>query len=159
MDIFKTLKRMPLFSKFMLNRYAPLRGAQIKITVFNPNEGHIRVKMPLNSSNKNIVGVHFGGSLYAMVDPFFMLIMMQQLGRDYIVWDKAAQIDFVKPGRDTVYADFYISQDEILNVKQLAANHAPLLRTYPVNIVDSTGQVIAKVEKTLYIRLKQADQS
>lgn len=155
MDIFKILKRMPNFSKFIMNRYAPLKAAQIKIDIFKPAQGYIRVKMPLTSSNKNIVGVHFGGSLYAMVDPFFMLILMEQLGREYIVWDKAATINFTAPGRGEVIAEFTISQAEIAEIKQLAENYAPVYRQYQVNIIDHAGNLIAEVDKTLYIRRKK----
>ena len=155
MDIFKILKRMPNFSKFMMNRYAPLKAAKIKIDIFRPSEGYVKVKMPLTSSNKNIVGVHFGGSLYAMVDPFFMLILMEQLGHEYIVWDKAATINFISPGRGEVYAEFTISPDEINQIRKLAENYAPVFRNYQVDIMDLSGHIIAKVDKTLYIKRKQ----
>lgn len=159
MDIFKILKRMPNFSKFIMNRYAPLKAAQIKIDVFKPAEGYVRVKMPLTSSNKNIVGVHFGGSLYAMVDPFFMLILMEQLGREYIVWDKAATINFIAPGRGEVYAEFTISQFEINEIRKLAETYAPVFREYKVDILDLSGNQIAQVDKTLYIRRKKLELS
>lgn len=155
MDIFKILKRMPNFSKFMMNRYAPLKAAQIKIDIFKPTEGYIRVKMPLTTSNKNIVGVHFGGSLYAMVDPFFMLILMEQLGNEYIVWDKAATINFIAPGRGEVFAEFTISKTEVAEIRTLAENYTPVFREYRVNIMDLQGNHIAQVDKTLYIRRKK----
>lgn len=112
--------------------------------------------MPLTRKNRNIVGTHFGGSLYSMVDPFYMLILMHHLGNKYIVWDKSAAINFLSPGRSTVYADIRISADEISEIKRLAENHEPLLRSYTLNIVDEAGTRIAEVEKTLYIRRKKA---
>ena len=155
MDIFKILKRMPSLAKFAINRYAPYRGANIKIEKFALATGYVKVHMPLTSSNRNIVGVHFGGSLYAMVDPFFMLILMHHLGHDYVVWDKAAHIEFVSPGRGEVYAEFYISMAEIHTIKTLAENNQAVFREYETEILDLHGTVVAKVHKTLYIRRKK----
>ena len=112
--------------------------------------------MPLTRKNRNIVGTHFGGSLYSMVDPFYMLILMHHLGHKYIVWDKSASINFLSPGRSTVYADIKLSAKEIIEIKQLAENHEPILRHYTLNIVDETGNRIAEVEKVLYIRRKKS---
>ncbi|NLN57389.1 MAG: DUF4442 domain-containing protein, partial [Gammaproteobacteria bacterium] len=109
MNLLKKLQSIPLISKYFLNRYAPYRGAGIEIDQIDLAEYHVRVKMPLTRKNQNIVGVHFGGSLYSMVDPFYMLILMHHLGSKYIVWDKAASIQFLAPGRSTVYADIRLS--------------------------------------------------
>ncbi len=146
---------MPIVSKFLLNHYAPYKGAGISIDKIDLANYHIRVKMPLNRKNQNIVGVHFGGSLYSMVDPFYMLILMHHLGSRYIVWDKAANIQFLSPGRGTVYADIQLDPNEISHIKNLADNHAPVLRNYSLNIFDEAGLRIAEVQKTLYIRRKQ----
>ena len=155
MDIFKVLKRMPQLAKFFINHYAPYRGANIRIDQFKLAEGYVKVRMPLTSSNRNIVGVHFGGSLYAMVDPFFMLILMHHLGRDYIVWDKAAKIEFISPGRGEVYAEFWITMAEINEIKRLAADNKPVFREYKVDVMGVNGERVAQVDKTLYIRRKK----
>lgn len=146
---------MPIVSKFLLNHYAPYKGAGISIDKIDLANHHIRVKMPLTRKNQNIVGVHFGGSLYSMVDPFYMLLLMHHLGSRYIVWDKAATIQFLSPGRGTVYADIQLDPNEVSHIKNLAENHAPVLRNYTLNIFDEAGVRIAEVKKTLYIRRKQ----
>ena len=135
-DIFKKIRTIPVVSKFMINHYSPYRGAGITIETIDMDNYHIRVKMPLTRKNRNIVGTHFGGSLYSMVDPFYMLILMHHLGHKYIVWDKSASINFLSPGRSTVYADIQISATEIAEIKQLAENHEPVFRNYTLNIVD-----------------------
>lgn len=139
----------------MFNSFAPFHGAGISIDKIDLKNYHIRSKMPLTRKNKNIVGVHFGGSLYAMVDPFYMTLLMYHLGDKYIVWDKAASIDFLTPGRSTVYADIRIDESEVQLIKQLASNHAPVYRNYTVNIMDESGLRIAEVHKTVYIRKKK----
>ncbi|MCL6231267.1 MULTISPECIES: DUF4442 domain-containing protein [Acinetobacter] len=155
MSIIQKIMTMPIVSKFLLNHYAPYKGAGISIDKIDLANYHIRVKMPLTRKNQNIVGVHFGGSLYSMVDPFYMLILMHHLGSRYIVWDKAANIQFLSPGRGTVYADIQLDPNEINHIKNLADNHAPVLRNYSLNIFDEAGLRIAEVQKTLYIRRKQ----
>lgn len=155
MNLLKKLQSIPLISKYFLNRYAPYRGAGIEIDQIDLAEYHVRVKMPLTRKNQNIVGVHFGGSLYSMVDPFYMLILMHHLGSKYIVWDKAASIQFLAPGRSTVYADIRLSAEEINEVKQLTKNYAPITRQYSLNILDESGVRIAEVHKTVYIRRKK----
>jgi len=155
-NFFRKIRTIPAVSKFMINHYSPYRGAGIAIETIDLDNYFIRIKMPLTRKNRNIVGTHFGGSLYSMVDPFYMLILMHDLGNKYIVWDKSAAINFLSPGRSTVYADIRISADEISEIKRLAENHEPVLRSYTLNIVDEAGTRIAEVEKTLYIRRKKA---
>jgi acyl-coenzyme A thioesterase PaaI-like protein len=155
MSLLRKIQNIPFISKFMLNRYAPYRGAGIEIDILDFARYHIRVKMPLTRKNQNIVGVHFGGSLYSMVDPFYMLLLMHHLGHKYIVWDKAASIHFLAPGRTTVYADIRIDAEEIKTIQQLAQDYAPVNRVYTFNIYDENGARIAEVEKTVYIRRKK----
>ncbi|MBO3671628.1 DUF4442 domain-containing protein [Acinetobacter soli] len=159
MNILRHLQTIPMVSKFMINRYSPYRGAGIEIDQIDLNNYFIRVKMSLTRKNQNIVGTHFGGSLYSMVDPFYMLILMHHLGSKYIVWDKSATIHFLAPGRSTVYADIRLDANEIDHVKALAENYAPVIRNYVVNIFDESGIRIAEVHKTLYIRRKKPKSS
>lgn len=154
-DFFKKIRTIPAISKFMLNHYSPYRGAGIVIETIDLDDYYIRVKMPLTRRNRNLVGTHFGGSLYSMVDPFYMLILIHHLGHKYIVWDKSATINFLSPGRNTVYAEIRLNADEITEIKKLAENHEPVLRHYSLNIVDDAGTRIAEVEKVLYIRRKK----
>ena len=89
-----------------------------------------------------------------MVDPFYMLILIHHLGPRYIVWDKAANINFLSPGRSTVYADIRLDKDEIEHIKSLADNFAPIYRNYTLDLYDESGIRIAEIQKTLYIRRK-----
>jgi len=136
-----------------INYYPPLFGAGIR--AYAIDERTIRVEMKLTPLNRNIVGVHFGGSLYAMCDPWFMLILMRVLGRDYIVWDKAAAIKFIKPGRSTVTAKFHIPEERVDEIIQAATNGEKYEPTFTVDVVDEEGQIVAQVEKLLYVKKKQ----
>lgn len=149
----------PSATKAFLNLYSPYVGAGVKVLEVNYDEGFIKVSMPLTWRNKNIVGTQFGGSLYSMTDPFFMTLLMQKLGSDYVVWDKSAHIDFVKAGTSDVFATFQIDHQEIETVKELAKDGAAVFRDYEVDIVDAKGEIVAKVKKTLYIRLRAFSKS
>ncbi len=154
--LIRKLQTIPFVSKFMLNHYSPYQGAGIEIDKIDLKNFYVRVKMPLTQRNQNIVGVHFGGSLYSMVDPFYMLILMHHLGPKYMVWDKASTINFLSPGRSTVYADIRLDLNEIDHIKKLTDNYQPVYRNYTLNIFDDSGLRIAEVQKTVYIRRKKS---
>lgn len=149
----------PIATKYYINIYPPYVGAGIKVDEIDYDRGIIKVSMPLTWKNQNIVGTQFGGSLYSMTDPFFMTLLMQKLGQDYMVWDKSAHIDFVKAGVSDVFAEFRIDDDEVMTIKELAKGGKAVFREYEVNVTDVNGEIIAKVKKTLYIRLREFSKS
>ena len=102
-----------------------------------------------------IVGVHFGGSLFAMTDPFFMIMVQHNLGKEYVVWDRAAKIDFVKPGRGNVHAEFSISEKQLEELKSAAQHGAKVLRDFTVEVKDRSNEVVAVIVKTIYVRQKR----
>ncbi len=136
----------------LINFYPPLLGAGIRSRTVN--ERTIRVEMKLTLLNRNIVGTHFGGSLYAMCDPWFMLILMHLLGENYIIWDKAARIDFLQPGRSTVTAIFHVPQVRVDEIRRQADSGQKVEPIFTVDVLDKQGQVVARVEKLLYVRRK-----
>jgi hypothetical protein len=110
--------------------------------------------MKLRWWNANYVGTHYGGSLYSMTDPFFMVMLIENLGQDYIVWDKSATIRFKRPGRGTVSASFRLSDQQIDEIKQALNAEKKIERVFTVEVKDESGTVIAEVEKLLHIRRK-----
>ena len=140
----------------LINLYPPLIGAGIRAVDTAPDFTTVTVEMKLRWWNRNIFGTQFGGSLYMMCDPFFVAILMNNLGKDYIVWDKGATIQFLKPGRKAVRATFHIPKDEIARVKAEADTRGKTEPEYDVDIVDSDGLVVARVHKVLYVRRKDA---
>jgi len=148
---------MPTFRQRLLERfiniYPPLIGAGIRPRSIDENT--VDVEMNLTFFNRNVVGVHFGGSLYAMCDPWFMLILMRLLGSDYIVWDKAASIQFKKPGRGKVKARFHIPAERVEQIREDADRSGKIEPTFSVDVLDEQGVIIAHVEKLLYVRRKK----
>ena len=137
-----------------MNWYGPYIGAGIRIESIADNWQSITVSMRHRWYNSNAVGTHFGGSLYAMVDPHYMLMIMRVLGPDYVVWDKAATIDFIKPGVGKVSATMTISDKEVTRIKQVTSGGEKDLPVYQLRITNQHNETVAKVSKTLYIRKK-----
>ena len=146
----------PRLLRWRLNLYPPYLGAGIRVHHLARDFRDIRVSMNLRWYNRNYVGTHFGGSLYAMTDPFFMLMLIQNLGREYIVWDKASAIEFVNPGRGRVHAHFELTQDRIDRICKQAAVKSKILPQFVVAVRDDQDEVVAQVTKTLYVRRKRA---
>lgn len=132
------------------SQFGPYSGANI--TVRTIDRYTVESSMTLVESNTNYVGTHFGGSLYSMCDPFFMFLLMHNLGEGYIVWDKAATIDFIKPGTGTVTAHFHIPEAEFVNLRSELGKTKKLDRIYVCEVTDEKGDVVARMSKTLYIR-------
>jgi hypothetical protein len=114
----------------------------------------MRIKLPLSWRTRNIVGTIFGGSMYGAVDPIYMVMLIKVLGPEYVVWDKAASIQFKKPGKRTLYATFNLAQGEINEIKAALGSSSSIERIYHVELVEADGIVHAAVEKTVYIRRK-----
>jgi hypothetical protein len=138
----------------VMNLWAPFLGAGIRIKRFDPDWRAVDVEMKLRWWNSNFVGTHYGGSLYSLADPFFMIMLIENLGKDYIVWDKAASIRFKKPGRGTVFASFRLSEEQISEIRQAADAQGKIERNFTVQVTDDSGNVIAEIEKLLHIRKK-----
>ena len=138
-----------------LRLYPPFLGAGIKIIRIADDFLTIEVKMALRFWNKTGVGTHFGGSLYAMCDPFFMLMLMKTLGPDYLVWDKAATIRFKRPGTGTVWATFQISQERIDEIRADTDLHGRSEPEFLALVRDDNDNVIAEVDKFLLVKKKE----
>jgi hypothetical protein len=148
---------MEMKSKALLkfwNFWPPFLASGIRITKISPNFREVEVEMKLRFWNSNYVGTHYGGSLYSMTDPFFMIMLIQNLGPEFIVWDKAAKIQFKKPGKGRVRAHFVLSEDRVNEIKEKALQEGKVEPQFQVQILNEDGSVVAEVEKTLYVRKK-----
>lgn len=138
----------------MMRFWPPFFGSGIKVRYFNADYTEIVVQMKMRFWNKNYVGTHFGGSLYSMTDPFYMLMVMQNLGKNYIVWDKASTIKYILPAKGTVYATFKLSLDKIESIRNQLKNSDKVEPEFSVEIKDEDGQTVAFVTKVLHISKK-----
>lgn len=135
--------------------WPPFLFAGIRVSHVSEDFSRARVELRQRWYNRNYVGTHFGGSLFAMTDPFWMILMLRRLGGDYIVWDQAGEIRFEKPGRGRVVADFELDDATVDEVRAAAAGGEKVLRWFETEIRDAAGDVVARVRKQLYIRRKR----
>ena len=142
--------------RWLMNSYPPLLFAGVRVTEFSPDWRRASVRLRLTRWNRNYVGTQFGGSLFAMTDPFWMIMMMNRLGPEYIVWDVAAQIDFVSPGRGDVFATFELDDERVAAVRAAADRQPKHLEWFEADVTMADGTVVARVRKQLYVRRKDA---
>jgi acyl-coenzyme A thioesterase PaaI-like protein len=138
----------------ILNLWPPFLFTGIRVMEIGGDWRSARVRLRMHAWNRNAVGTHFGGSLFAMCDPFWMLLAMHALGPDYIVWDKAGEIEFVKPGKGTVEAVFQLDDAALDEIRTATANGEKALRWFENTVTDAEGEVVARVRKQLYVRRK-----
>jgi Domain of unknown function (DUF4442) len=148
------LKRRAKRLQRLINFYPPYLGAAVRVTHISEDFRNVEVEMPLRFYNRNYVGTHFGGSLYSMCDPFYMLMLMNILGPDYIIWDKAATIRFKKPGKGLMRASFHLSEEQTDEIRRAAETQPKVEPQFQVLIKDAEGNVVAEVDKLLYVRKK-----
>ena len=141
--------------RWLMNLWLPFLGAGIRVTRLEDDWKAIDVEMKLRFWNSNFVGTHYGGSLYSMTDPFYMLMLIENLGRNYIVWDKSATIRFRKPGKGRVRATFRLSDETIADVRRQLETEDKVQPTFKVEVRDEANIVIAEVEKVLHVRKKE----
>ena len=138
----------------LFNFWPPIFFSGIRIEAVDDDWRYARARLKLRWYNRNYVGTAFGGSLFAMTDPFWMILTMESLGRDYVVWDKAGEIEFVSPGKEDVWAEFRLEQRVIDEIRVAAAGGQRILRWFETEVRTASNQTVARVRKQLYIRLK-----
>lgn len=144
----------PKFFKRLVNIYPPYLGAGVKVEYVREDWKELHVSMTLRWYNRNAVGTHFGGSLYSMIDPHLMLLLIQLLGRDYLVWDKSANIEFIKASKKKVTSVIKISDNEIEEIIRHTENGEKYFSRFFIEIRDAGNDLVARVEKVIYVRKK-----
>lgn len=137
-----------------INWYPPYLFSGIKVIDHADDFSSFQTRLKLTWYNRNLLGTAFGGSLYSMCDPFFMFILIIHLGEEYIVWDKHASIDFVKPGKGTVFAEFKLDLDQIIEVKRVVEEKGRHVFEFPCEVRSAEGQLVAKLLKGVYVKKK-----
>jgi acyl-coenzyme A thioesterase PaaI-like protein len=138
----------------LLNLWPPFLCNSIRVQSVSEDWSEAHVVLRLRPWNRNYVRTQFGGNLFAMTDPFWMLLVMHHLGDAYFVWDKAATIDFVAPGREDVHAHFRLDPAVVEELRTAAASGEKVLRWFETEVTTASGDVVARVRKQLYVRLK-----
>ena len=138
------------------NFFPCYRGTGGRVTFIAEDFRCIRIRLPLSWRTRNVVGTIFGGSIYAATDPFYMLMLRMRLGKSYVIWDKAASVQFIRPGKSTLYAEFVLTAAEEAEILRLLKQQPSVDRVYTVELCDKNGVVHAIVQKVVYITTKKA---
>ena len=149
------MKITPKLMKLALNLYPPYLGAGVKVTHIDDDWRELHVSMSVRWYNRNAVGTHFGGSLYSMVDPHLMLLLIRLLGDEYWVWDKSAQIEFIKASKDKVTSIIKISSDDLAEIKRHTIDGDKYLHEFAIEVKDEDDDLVATVKKIIYTRRKK----
>jgi acyl-coenzyme A thioesterase PaaI-like protein len=140
--------------KLMMNTWPPFLFAGIRILEIAPDYRYAKVKLKKKILTTNYVGTLFGGSLFAMTDPFYMIMTMKNLGDGYIVWDKRGEIEFVSPGKATVFGEFRINDADLEDIRQNVEKNGKYLKWFEVELRTAEDVLVAIVKKQIYFRAK-----
>lgn len=143
-------------TRWRFNLFPAYFGTGARVTYLADDFREVRVRLPLSWRTRNVVGTIFGGSMYAAVDPFYMIMLMRNLGDPYVVWDKAARIRFRRPGRETLHARFVLEQAELDEIRRMLTPGESVDRTYEVELRSADGVVHAEVEKVVHVQQRVA---
>ncbi|WP_043692694.1 DUF4442 domain-containing protein [Luteibacter sp. 9133] len=138
----------------IFNAWPPFLFAGIRVVKMDDYR-YVRVKLRLAWYNRNYVRTHFGGNLFSMTDPFWMIMVLKSLGSEYIVWDQAGEIRFVAPGREDVFAEFRVDDALLDEIREMTADGEKHLRWFDTDIRTASGELVATVGKQLYVRRKR----
>ena len=145
----------PRIFRWALNLWPPFMGAGIRVRSITPDFREFVVEMPLRPYNRNAFGTHFGGSLYSMTDPFFVLMLWRNLGPDYVVWDRSACIDYVATGRSRVHAVLKLRDEDLRSIRTMTENGSKHLHLFHADVVDAEELLVARIEKLIYVRRRR----
>ena len=140
--------------RWKFNLFPAYRGSGARVLYISDDYREMRVKIPLNWRTRNYVGTIFGGSIYGGIDPIYMLMLIKILGKGYIVWDKSAKIRFRRPGKETLYADFRVTDEDIFEIKTALETQNSFDKVYNLELKNETEKVHAEIEKVIYIKKK-----
>ncbi|MFM8850146.1 MAG: DUF4442 domain-containing protein [Cytophagales bacterium] len=139
----------------LMNWYPMYFGSGGKILFWAADHTEVHLRLRLNIWTYNYVGTIFGGSMFSASDPFYMLMLFKALGRQYVVWDKSASIRFRKPGKETLYAKYVLTDNDFKEIKAAVAEKGEVTRTFLIQWVDKNQVVHAEIERLCYIADKE----
>ena len=151
-----TMRLSPRAVLRVISCWPPYLVAGIRVVELADDLSSVTVSLRTYPWNRNYYGTHFGGSLYAMCDPFFVFLLAHELGMDHIVWDKRAEIEFVKAVSEPVFATFAVDPATVEEIRRQALERFKVEPQLATDVVTASGDVVARVRKTLYVRRKDA---
>lgn len=141
-----------LLFKYGFNLSPMYRRTTARIQHVSEDLRLIKIKLPISYKNRNYVNTIFGGSLFSAVDPIPMVQLINLLGKDYVVWDKSAEVFFKRPAGQDVYAEFTWTEAELAEIYQQVAEKKELTIVKVTRLTDQEkAKVFCEVQKTIYV--------
>ena len=153
-----THKKYENLLRLFFNTWPPFRGQGIRVTNINKSMTRMDVQIKPKWFNQSAFAL-FGGSIYSMTDPFYVLLFLAHISNDHIVWDKSAFITFISPAKKSINVTYEITPAQIQDIVERCEDGTPVLETFNVDLIDTSGELVAQVEKVVYIRKKQGKKS
>jgi acyl-coenzyme A thioesterase PaaI-like protein len=138
-----------------INVYPMFLGTGGKVLFLKSDWTHATVRLKLNIWTRNYVGTIFGGSQFAAADPFFMVLLINCIGKEFVVWDKAGAIQFKRPSKDLIKADFIYTPEELKTIRETVMAKGSYEFTKTISWKNAEGKVISNVDKTIYVATKE----
>jgi Domain of unknown function (DUF4442) len=142
--------------RYGFNLFPAFRSSGGWLTHVSTDFRYVRLKIPLTLKTRNYVGTLCGGNMYSAVDGVYLVMLLKNLGSDYLVWDKAAAIRYKRPAKGTLFAEFRLTEDELQQIKHEVARQGKVDREYLIELMEASGVVCAEVIKTIHVKQKVA---
>lgn len=147
---------MPKTSVFrLISLWPPFLVSGIRVQKYNEISRELQVGMSLRFWNWNHEKSHFGGSLYAMTDPFYALLISESLSFKVEVWVKSASIRFLRPGRGRVQSHFHLSDEKLEKIQRDLNEQGKSEPQFQIEVKSSEGKLVAVVEQVVYVKRKK----
>ena len=154
-NLIPKLAQNPKILKRFINLWFPFLGAGIKVTSISDDFRNLSVELKDSFLTRNIAGFQYGASMASMADPFYMTMLIHNLGRDYVVLDKGYEIDFKKPGTTKLTTSFNLTNERIEEIKAIANEEDKHIAEFRVEIKDTFGDIVSVIDKKIYISTKE----
>lgn len=152
--VFDMILIMKKYLFYLWNFWLPFLGAGIKVDHVSPDMMNARMRLKKRFWNRNIVGTQYGGSIYSMVDPIYMAMLLNHLNREFIIWDKSASIRFRKPGKTDLFAHFTLTQQDLDDIRNRLITEPKIDWERNISVLDKDQNVVAEINKVIHIRRK-----
>ncbi len=151
----KRLARSARALRIGMNLWPPFLFTGVRVLAMDQDFRRVRVRLAHSPLTSNYFGTQFGGSLFTMVDPFWVIMLARNLGGGYTVWDRRAEIVFEAPGRTAVTAELLLDAATLADIRERADTGEKVLHWFETELCDREGTVVARVRKQVYVRRRR----
>lgn len=135
--------------------YPPMLFQRIWVKKIHKGFTGVDVKINRSFFTTNLGNSIFGGTIFSATDPFYALLfgqLMQRKGFKITVWLKSAEIQYLKPGRSDLNYTIVVDDGMIADAENALRIDGKFVRTYPIDIFDTSGELCATALNEVYIR-------